>query len=387
MKRYETVTGRLLAGAAPPDPRWPSEGMLRAPFRPEEAAKEWLGKQVGRPWPSEAGLEGRRSPGGIEVALPMPDTGQSFRRGTVSDLRDRGAVAGGSTAGWSRYNGFVEEFDRLLGCRLANIRAKVKNNFELGDEFEIALCRVLRELFPDRIGICRGYIVDRNGDSAGDDIIVFDAARFRTPLAPESKEEVPAEVVFAYIEAKYTLYAHAKVRASNLGQSLATACRQIANVKRLVRAEVPLDAVTSRFGQPGVAVERQPGFPVIRNPFYGAVWALNLQMGKLQKSGRAHAMSLRLQEIEDELVWSGHPRELLPDAIAAGELLVVQAVAAPGGGRQVRPFIAPDTERAILCGVSRLATAAVHLRWAIDRIVLGEEPWMDGFDAQLAAAD
>ncbi|WP_437566783.1 DUF6602 domain-containing protein [Sorangium sp. So ce542] len=267
------------------------------------------------------------------------------------------------------------------------MRDKARHNFELGDGFEVALCRVLRELLPDRVGVCRGYIVDRNGDAAGNDIIVFDATRFRAPRAPESKEEVPVEAVFARIEAKHTLYAHAKAHESNPGQSLVKACSQVADVKRLVRAEVPLDMVAPRFGRPAGAVERRPGFPVIRNPLYGAVWALNLETGEPEKRDRARAMSLRLREIEDELVGSGLPRVLLPDAIAAGDLLVVQAVAAPGGERHVRPFIAPDTERAIFCGVPALATGAMHLRWAIEDIVLGEVPWVDWLDAQLAAAE
>ncbi|WP_438025844.1 DUF6602 domain-containing protein [Sorangium sp. So ce233] len=320
----------------------------------------------------------------------MPHTGQSFRRGTAAGLCDRGAAAGGSTARWSRDNGFIKEFDRRLAYEVADIRDKARHNFELGDGFEVALCRVLRDLLPDRVGICRGYIVDRNGDSAGNDIIVFDATRFRTPRVPESKEEVPVEAVFARIEAKHTLYAHAKAHESNPGQSLVKACRQIADVKRLARAEVPLAMGASRVGRPAGAVERRPGFPVIRNPLYGAVWALNLETGELQESDRAQAVSLRLGEIEDDLVRSGLPRVLLPDAIAAGNLLVVQAVAAPGGGggeRHVRPFIAPDTEREIFCGVSALATAAMHLRWAIEDIVLGEVPWMDWLHAQFAAAE
>ncbi|MGK3968461.1 DUF6602 domain-containing protein [Sorangium sp. So ce118] len=323
----------------------------------------------------------------------MSDAGQSVRRGAVAGLLARGAVAGGPIARCSRNDGVPEELAGRLAyeCQILRAKARTKKNFKRGHDFESMLCRVLRDFLPARVGICRGRVVDRNGVAADTDIIVYDAIRYRTlrgaPHAPDSEEEVQADAVLAVIEAKYTLYAQAKVRDSNRGQSLAKACSQIADVKRLVRAEVPLDVIASRFGLREGSFERRPGFPVIRNPLYGVIWALNLKTGELQKSDRAQAVSLRLQEIEDELVRSGLPRERLPDTIAAGDLLAVQTVVAPGGRRQVRPFIAPDTERQIFSGVSGLVIAAMQLRGAIEDIVLGEGPWGDWLDAQLAAAE
>jgi hypothetical protein len=76
-------------------------------------------------------------------------------------------------------------------------RIETEHNFEYGAEFEIALCEVLRQVLPSRVGVCRGYVVSEDGTKAGDDIILFDAARFPTlRLLGESlalKEQVPVE--------------------------------------------------------------------------------------------------------------------------------------------------------------------------------------------------
>jgi len=83
------------------------------------------------------------------------------------------------------------------------------HNFDYGDEFEIALCEVLRTILPGRAAVCRGYVIAQDGRMAGDDIIVFDATRFPVLRALgddlSRKEKVPAEAVLAYIEAKHTL--------------------------------------------------------------------------------------------------------------------------------------------------------------------------------------
>jgi len=54
------------------------------------------------------------------------------------------------------------------------------HNFDLGDEFEIAVCKVIRLILPHRYGVCRGFIVNDSGDSAGDDILIYDREEFPT---------------------------------------------------------------------------------------------------------------------------------------------------------------------------------------------------------------
>jgi hypothetical protein len=73
------------------------------------------------------------------------------------------------------YDGYVEKLNKRFEEALSEIEAN--HNFELGDEFEVALCKVLRRALPQKYGICRGYLVDADGTSAGDDIIIYDRAR------------------------------------------------------------------------------------------------------------------------------------------------------------------------------------------------------------------
>ncbi|NLX95611.1 MAG: hypothetical protein GXY83_05495 [Rhodopirellula sp.] len=52
----------------------------------------------------------------------------------------------------------------------------------------------------------------------------------------ERKESIPLEAVYAYIEAKHTLHLQ-----GDDGRSITRACQQVAAVKFLLRAPVPLD--------------------------------------------------------------------------------------------------------------------------------------------------
>jgi hypothetical protein len=84
------------------------------------------------------------------------------------------------------------------------------HNFEFGNEFEVAICESLREFLPEKFGICRGYAVSKDGEKAGDDIIIYDAINFPTLKFKKrndfsSKEEIPIEAIYAYIEAKHTV--------------------------------------------------------------------------------------------------------------------------------------------------------------------------------------
>ena len=35
-------------------------------------------------------------------------------------------------------------------------------NFSLGEEFEIAVCKVLRSFLPNKYGICRGFVINED---------------------------------------------------------------------------------------------------------------------------------------------------------------------------------------------------------------------------------
>ena len=131
------------------------------------------------------------------------------------------------------YNDYLKKLSQTIKFRFGQISTHY--NFDKGDEFEIALCYILREILPNKYGISRGHVVSKNGDSAGDDIIIYDRERFPTlRIFPnesfDRKQDIPIEAVYAYIEAKHTLHLRGKEKDN---QSLLKACSQVSAVKKL----------------------------------------------------------------------------------------------------------------------------------------------------------
>lgn len=50
------------------------------------------------------------------------------------------------------YQGYVQTLSQRFESALSEIASQ--HNFELGDEFEIAICKTLRKILPTRFGIC-----------------------------------------------------------------------------------------------------------------------------------------------------------------------------------------------------------------------------------------
>jgi len=285
----------------------------------------------------------------------------------------------------SYYDGWFEKIVQRLEHELRE-RGSLEN-LELGPELEIAICHALRRLLPERVEVCRGWVVDKTGTTAGDDIIVYDSSRFPTlrGLGREvaRKERVPAEAVLAYIEVKSTLYAQSRVDRKNKGQSLEKACNQIAAVKSLQRDRVPLNMIAPRFALPEGEVQRRKGFPVIRNPWYAAIWALKLQVDGALAKDPAEAVACRLEEIKSSMIDPEH----LPDVIAADRVLMTPALDLRGSTREARPFLTDETNLVLTNGVPALGVAIMHLSWAIEDILLGELPWRHLIHRQLAPAE
>jgi hypothetical protein len=251
---------------------------------------------------------------------------------------------------------FQAEFDAIMTV----------HNFEYGDEFEIALCKVLKTILPRRASVCRGYVVAQDGTLAGDDIIVFDSSRFPVLRAIgkdlSQKEQVPAEAVLAYIEAKHTLYVH-----GNSGQSLEKATGQTTAVKSLSRTPLEHRHLITGLDL-GAQVIPPPTYPKIKNPWYTAIWS--------RKSD-----------------WPGTERTISPTALAATESRLRPDVIVTDQGcllpmfikqdsgtslprMEIRPFLCPETSH-VWCDLKEitLGLAAVHLLSAIEWIVLSEIPW------------
>lgn len=126
------------------------------------------------------------------------------------------------------YGGFVECLSRKVLARLSDIEAVF--NFDFGDEFEVAVCRILEDVLPANYGICRGFVVSESGVTAGDDLIIFNRAtsptlRAKGGLEYSVKEQIPSESVYAYIECKHSI---------DKADTLSKAISQARNVKKLL---------------------------------------------------------------------------------------------------------------------------------------------------------
>ncbi len=171
------------------------------------------------------------------------------------------------------YNNYVRDVSERFEQALARI--KTEHNFEYGPEFEIAICKTLRAVLPQKYGICRGYVVSALGETAGDDIIIYDRMRFPTLRALDtddfaSKEQVPVESVYAYIEAKHSICIE-----GDGGTSFHKALSQVAQVKilcdrRQLVALFPGDV--DEKGKPRV------GWPDVRNPAYGIILTRHVRL-------------------------------------------------------------------------------------------------------------
>lgn len=108
----------------------------------------------------------------------------------------------------SSYGGYIERLARKVEARLQDIEAIY--NFDLGDEFEVAICALLEDILPTKYGVCRGFVVAENGETAGDDLIIYDKMSSPTLRSGMSrqfpvKEQIPVDAVYAYIECKHSI--------------------------------------------------------------------------------------------------------------------------------------------------------------------------------------
>lgn len=206
-------------------------------------------------------------------------------------------------------------------------------NFDLGPEYEVAICNVLRSVLPRRYGVCRGFVVAKGGELAGDDIIVFDADRYPVlrSLGEDlsRKQKVPAEAVLAYIEAKHTLHIQGAGP-----QSLTRAAVQTNAIKQLPRERLEHRHRFSYFDL-GPQVNPPPIMPKYCNPWYTAIWSRRVDWGGLSKENCFPAMI-------DSL---GVP--LTTDFIATPDGCLLpcrQEASGMGTKRTINPFLYEDTE-------------------------------------------
>jgi hypothetical protein len=271
-----------------------------------------------------------------------------------------------------KYRGYLLNLARAFNYRFEQISTHY--NFDRGDEFEIALCHVLREVLPQKYGVCRGFVTPADGASAGDDIIIYDSVRFPTlRLFPqesyEIKQDVPVEAVYAYVEAKHTLHI---AGAATDGQSMLKATSQVAAVKSVSREPRLPDRIHPYF-KSNVSYGKRPDWPPSLNPLFGAVVARQV---KLQARGQV----LEAAQATNALVGTciGAQRGA-PDLIVAGDSnLIVPCVQTPSGPIMHSPFYIQGTTASLQvmrCKDLAFAAGICILLYALDALQLGRMPW------------
>jgi len=272
------------------------------------------------------------------------------------------------------YGGYVttlaERFDEALR------EIQVGYNFEYGSEFEIAICQTLRRALPHKYGICRGFVVDASGEIAGDDIIIYDRARFPTLrlLTDEDysrKERIPIEAIYAYIEAKHTIDIE-----GDGDSSLRHSSEQVARVRALCgrRAAVP----QSQIGPFMVLDPRsftpcgREGYPEILNPLFTMILARNVrQKPKQNPLTDPH-------EIQRILLQEDNRPPTFPDAAILGKDSVILPVLRDPGRLRFRSPFSIEGRSASMCRVCPGIAFGVGLGmllFALDQIQLGTMGW------------
>lgn len=262
-------------------------------------------------------------------------------------------------------NTVSEKFSRLVD------EIQVEYNFDNGDEFEIALCKAFRSILPSKYGVCRGFVVTLDGQKKGDDIIIFDQDRFPTLRLLEDntyaqKQQIPVEAVYAYIEAKNILCIE-----EDGGQSIRKALKQVSDIKKLQREQVPLNRIgNTNFGE-NMKVEGRNNWPQYKNPIYTAIIANGARSKEGGKCLEGDKISPALIEEFKKIDISD---KIFPDLIIIGKDNICLPVIC---NKLISPFY--------INGKSQLATfyrenlcfgiGISSMFYALDSIELGSVSW------------
>jgi len=224
------------------------------------------------------------------------------------------------------YRDLVGRLSNIVNAELIKLEAIY--NFDFGDEFEVALCRILRLALPDRYGVCRGHVVTKENRIAGDDIIIYDREESPTlrmlPYGDFSiKEYIPVDAVYAYIEAKHTLYLD-----ENADQSVIKAAKQVEAVKSLPREPRSHYKITDNLTLEAGLLDLEIGgleHPEISNPMVGCIFARYVAWGGSKKSGTELNKTPRIdlgidQKLQPEIIVAGNDMIGLPSNRVDGKI-------------------------------------------------------------------
>ncbi|ENM5752221.1 hypothetical protein KSS82_04920 [Vibrio mimicus] len=235
------------------------------------------------------------------------------------------------------YNDFVAKINIRVEAILNEIETIY--NFDVGDEFEIGICKLLKTVLPEKYGVCRGHIITKDGAQAGDDIIIYDKHRFPIlrMLNEDSlwrKQFIPVEAVYAYIEAKNTLHVEGDM---SDGQSLLKAVNQVHLAKSLVRSPKPIGDF-DRYVKINSVSQNALGWPKIRNPMYGCILARNIKLNRASREQLVDSIRLHNEcNSKTNPSLSSYDNSLnYPDLIIGGkDHIIVPAI----NGQFTSPFL------------------------------------------------
>jgi len=268
------------------------------------------------------------------------------------------------------YGDFLWNFQKKIDTFFTTIKANF--NFDLGDEFEIQICKLLQAFLPSKYGICRGFVVNRNGDKAGDDIIIYDQERFPTlRLLPKDdfslKEEIPIEAVYAYLEVKHNL----------TEESLSKAISQIVSVKKLVLQRTQMNIYQT---DPYVANDLVQDYPVeylpsFRNPvFCGIIGRFTLGTEDVQ-------IVDNFLKLQADKIYKNEDFSFYPELIVAGRNNIARTSYAKNNTSFPTIFHCINNYECIYQVIKTpnlsFAIFFSHLMVSIDFIRLGQMPWAE----------
>lgn len=273
------------------------------------------------------------------------------------------------------YNDFLKNISQKFQNNFSEISAIY--NFDYGDEFEIALCKSFRTVLPNYYGVCRGSIFSIDGESVGDDIIIYDQFHFPTLRLLEDntfaqKQQIPYEAVFAYIEAKNTL-----VIDGSGANTIEKAWTQCQNVKKLNRKEVKY----SKYSVNNIPfLKPLPYWPTIGNPIYTAIFSRGIRKSSNEQILDSNIGSNELLNKMRKLEQSKQPDLIIAD---------YNSIFIPSISTQIEsPFFTENSELFYTIAENIAYGLGLSMMfYAFDNIRLGSIQWpkviSDGFNLQL----
>jgi hypothetical protein len=246
------------------------------------------------------------------------------------------------------YNDYLKRISDVIESSYKSILAI--HNFDHGSDFEIVICKLLKLLLPEKYSICRGHIIPKKGTPTNcDDIVIYDATSFIKVRPIENdlsaKQHIPAEAVYAYIEAKHTL---------NL-DALEKALKQIQEVKSINREKCELHDLGNGISFPHIKFASTENWPEYRNPIYTAIIA------------RKRDSEITKQMLQTKLDASCNNGSILPDLIVAENIVCLPKV----GTRIDSPFFILNKSQMTVFEIEMsMAIGLVNMLRAINFICL-----------------